>query len=376
MVALRCLERQQALGTLINNEDMMSYTKNVLTPLALGLALTLNAEGVSAARDYIHIVGSSTLAPLSKAVAEQLAKGSKKSPGLKSPWLESTGTKGGLQLFCEGEGDDFADITNTARRMTRKEWQQCQTNGVRDIIEVAVGRDALVLAQSKKNPPMKLTRRDIYLSLTRMVPDAATKTTKPNPNKNWKQINAALPDRKIAYVGPPANAGLREVFRDLLLEPGCDGFPWLKAQANKNSNDYKRACQDVRSDGTYLDVAVNDPTTVRELTTNEAAIGLMNFGFFNAQKDKLAALEVDGVTPSESTVSSATYPLTGTLYFYVKKSHVGKIPGLAKFIEEFTSEKAFGDKGYLVAKGLIPLAKVDRKVSTDIAKLLAPAFAP
>ncbi len=354
----------------------MSYSKIFLTPLALGLALTLHAEGVSAARDYIHIVGSSTLAPFSKAVAEQLAKGSKKSPGLKSPWLESTGTKGGIQLFCEGEGDDFADIANAARRMTRKEWEQCQNNGVRDIIEVAVGRDALVLAQSKNSPEMKLTRRDVYLSLSRMVPDALTKTTKPNTNKNWKQINSVFPDRKISYVGPPANAGLREVFRDLLLEPGCDGFPWLKTQANKNSNDYKRACQDVRTDGTYLDVAVNDPTTVRELTTNPAAIGLMNFGFFKEQKDKLAALEVDGVTPTEATVSSATYPLSGTLYFYVKKSHVAKIPGLQKFIDEFTSEKAFGDKGYLLSKGLIPLNKVDRKVSTDIAKLLAPAFAP
>lgn len=354
----------------------MKFSKTFLTPLGLGLALTLNAEGVSAARDYIHIVGSSTLAPFSKAVAEQLAKGSKKAPGLKSPWLESTGTRGGLQLFCEGEGADFADIANSARRMTKKEWQECQSHGVRDIVEVAVGRDALVFAQSKKSQPMKLTRRDIYLAMTRMVPDDLKKTTSPNQFRSWKQINSALPERKIEFVGPPANSGLRELFRDAVLEPGCDGFPWLRAKANSNSQDYKRACQDTRNDRTYLDVAVNDPTTVRELTVNEAAVGLMNFAFFTQQSDKLAALEVDGVTPSLKTVASATYPLANTLYFYVKKSHVGRIPGLSKFIEEFTSERAFGDKGYLVPKGLIPLDKVDRKVSTDITKLLAPAFAP
>lgn len=354
----------------------MSYIKNFLTPWALGAMLTLSATGAYAKRDYIHIVGSSTVAPLSKSVAEQLAKGSKKSPGLKSPWLESTGTKGGLQLFCEGEGDDFADIANAARRMTKKEWKQCQDNGVRDIIEVAVGRDALVLAQSKNSPPMKVTRRDVYFALTRMVPDSQKKATSPNLNKSWKQINAGFPDRKIEFVGPAANSGLRELFREMVLEPGCDGFPWLRAKANTNDTEYKRACQDVRNDKAYLDMAVNDPSAVRELTVNEAAMGLMNFRFFTQNHDKLAALEVDGVTPSLETVSSATYPLANTLYFYVKKGHVNKIPGLSKFIEEFTDERAFGDKGYLVPKGLIPLAKVDRKVSTDIAKLLAPAFAP
>ncbi len=354
----------------------MSYKKTLLSPVFLGAALTLSGAPAWAARDYIHIVGSSSLAPFSKAVAEQLAKGSKKSPGLKSPWLESTGTTGGIQLFCEGEGQDHADIANAARRMTKREYDQCQKNGVRDIIEVAIGRDALVFAQSKKSPPMKLTNRDVYFALSRMVPDPKTKTVVPNPNKNWRQINASFPDRKIAFVGPPANAGLREIFRDFILEGVCDGFPWLKSQASANTNDYKKACRDVRSDNTYLDVAINDPTTVRELTSNEPAIGMMNYRFYSDNADKLVALEVDNAKPTDQTVASGTYPLSTTMYFYVKKSHVGRIPGLDRFIQEFTSEKAFGEKGYLTGKGLIPLTKVDRKVSTDITKLLAPAYAP
>ncbi|MFO1418258.1 MAG: substrate-binding domain-containing protein [Methylotetracoccus sp.] len=354
----------------------MKKGRTLASAIALASAYVVGAPQAEA-RDYIHIVGSSTVYPFSKAVSDQLEKSSgKKGPKFKAPWLESTGTKGGIQLFCEGDGEAYADIVNTARRMTRKEFDQCQANGVRDIVEVAVGHDAIVFAQSKKSPAMRLTRRDVYLAVSRMIPDSATKTVAPNRNKTWKQVNGALPDRKIAVIGPPGNAGFSEIFREAVLEPGCDAFPWLAAKRNTNSTDYKRACQDVRSDEGYDEAAINDERIVRELTVNEPAIALMPFSLFAQHQDKLDALEVDGVVPSSTNVASEQYPLSGTLYFYIKKSHVDYIPSLGKFVQEFTNEKAFGEKGYLVQKGLIPLTKEDRKVATDIVKLMAPMSAP
>jgi len=350
----------------------MKNVEKLLSCLALGGALILSVQPASA-RDYIHIVGSANVYPFSKAVGEQLSKG--KGAKFKVPWLESTGTKGGIQLFCEGDGEAFADIVNSARRMTRKEFEQCQSNGVRDIVEVAVGRDAMVFAQSKKSPAISLTRRDAYFALTRMVPDASKKIS-PNPNKTWKQVNAALPDRKIEVIGPPANSGLREVFRELVLESGCEGFPWLAAKRNANSAEYKKACQDVRSDDAYREAAVNDERIIRELSASESAIGLIPYSLVTQHKEKVDALEVDGVVPKKESIASGQYPLSNTLYFYVKKSHVNTIPGLAKYIQEFTNENAFGDKGYLAGKGLIPLSKEDRKVATGIVKTLAPMSAP
>ena len=348
---------------------------------ALGAALALCTQGAMA-RDYIHIVGSSTVAPFSKAVAEQLGtggteklgkKGTKKAvAGLKSPWLESTGTKGGIQLFCESNSEDSVDIVNAVRRMTKREYEQCRNNGVNEIVEIAIGRDAMVFAQSAKSPAMNLTRRDLYNALSRMIPSTDRKL-RLNTNKTWKQINAALPDRKIEVIGPPANSGFREIFQDMVLEPGCDGFPWLSAQRATMTQDYKKACQDVRTDQAYIQVTVNDDLVVRELVGNDHALGLVSYSLYLRNKDKLSALEIDGVAPKSDTITSELYPLSGELYIYVKKSHLDYIPGLARFIQEFTSERAFGDKGYLVVKnGLIPLAQVDRKVSTDIAKTFAP----
>jgi phosphate transport system substrate-binding protein len=357
---------------------MMKNASYLASALTLGAALLMNAPQAEA-RDYIHIVGSGTVYPFSRAVSEQLEKGGgkkDKGPKFKAPWLESTGTKGGIQLFCEGDGEAYADIVNTARRMSRKEFDQCQNNGVRDIIEVAVGHDAIAFAQSKKSPAMKLTRRDVYFALSRTIPDQTTKTTAPNRNKSWKQVSAALPDRKIEVIGPPGNAGFSELLREIVLETGCDGFPWLAAKRNSNSTDYKRACQDVRNDEGYDEAAINDERIVRELTVNETAIALMPFSLYAQYQDKLDALEIDGLVPKAENVASEQYPLSSTLYFYVKKSHVDYIPGLPKFIQEFTNERAFGDKGYLTTKGLIPLTAADRKVATDIVKTLAPMAAP
>jgi len=356
----------------------------ILKIAVLGSALALSAEG-AAARDYIHIVGSSVVAPFSKAVAEQLAtggtekvgkKGTKKVAGLKSPWLESTGTKGGIQLFCESNAEESVDIVNAVRRMTKREYEQCRNNGVTEIVEIAIGRDAMVFAQSKKSPAMSLTRRDLYNALSRMIPTTDRKL-RLNTSKTWKQINGALPDRKIEVIGPPANSGFREIFQDMVLEPGCDGFPWLSAQRATMTQDYKKACQDVRTDQAYLQVTVNDSLVVRELVGNDHVLGLVAYSLYLRNDDKLAALEIDGVVPKSETITSEQYPLSGELYIYLKKSHADYIPGLSRFAQEFTSEQAFGDRGYLVLKnGLIPLAQVDRKVSSDIAKTLAVMSAP
>ena len=341
-----------------------------------GSAFALCAHS-AAARDYIHIVGSSTVAPFAKSVGEQLGtKGTKKVPPLKSPWLESTGTKGGIQLFCESNGTDSVDIANAVRRMTRKEYEQCRDNGVTEIVEIAIGRDAMVFAQSNKAPAMSLTRRDLYNALSRMIP-TTDKKLRINTNKTWKQVSGALPNRQIEVIGPPANSGFREIFQDMVLEPGCDGFPWLSAQRANMTQDYKKACQDIRGDQAYVQVTVNDDLVARELAGNEHALGLVSYSLYLRNKDRLAALDIDGVTPKGDTITSEQYPLSGELYIYVKKSHADYIPGLARFVQEFASERAFGDKGYLVQKnGLIPLDVVDRKVSTDIAKTMAVMAAP
>jgi phosphate transport system substrate-binding protein len=329
--------------------------------------IALAAEG---GRDYISIVGSSTVYPFATVVAEQLGKSGK----VKTPKVESTGTGGGIKLFCGGVGVQHPDVANASRAMKKSELEACQKSGVTDIVEVKFGFDGIVLAQSKKTKSkFELTRKDIYLALAKRVPDPAnpaSETLVENPYKNWNEINPKFPASKIEVLGPPPTSGTRDAFAELALEGGCQGFDWIKSKKDSDSAWFKNVCMTVREDGAYIEAGENDNLIVQKLENNPAALGVFGYSYLEQNADKIGAATVDGVTPSYDSISSGKYPVSRPLFFYVKKAHIGMIPGLEAYIAEFTSEKAWGDEGYLADKGLIPLLAKDRKTSAANAKAL------
>jgi phosphate transport system substrate-binding protein len=328
---------------------------------------TALAEG---GRDYISVVGSSTVYPFSTVVAEQLGKGGK----YKTPKVESTGTGGGIKLFCGGVGVQHPDVANASRAMKKSELEACQKAGVTDIVEVKIGFDGIVLAQSKKSKQkFELTRKDIYLALAKRVPDPSKpETLVENPYKNWNEINPKLPASKIEVLGPPPTSGTRDAFAELALEGGCQTFDWIKAKKDADAAWFKNVCMTVREDGAYVEAGENDNLIVQKLENNPSALGVFGYSYLEQNGDKVGAAMVDGVTATYETISAGKYPISRPLFFYVKKAHVGVIPGLEAFIAEFTSEKAWGDEGYLADKGLIPLPDKDRKASAASAKALKP----
>jgi phosphate transport system substrate-binding protein len=322
-----------------------------------------------AARDSIDIVGSSTVYPFTTTVAEQFGRAGR----FKTPKVESTGTGGGLKLFCNGVGPQFPDIANASRRIKASELQTCAQNGVKDVVEIKVGYDGIVMAENKSGPALNITRKDVYLALAKQVPDPANPTTLiANPFKTWKDLNKALPAEKIEVLGPPPTSGTRDSFAELYLEAGCRSFAWLNALRDQDEARFKRACTTLREDGAYIEAGENDNLIVQKLAANPAAVGIFGYSFLEENLDKLKGAVVDGVSPTFETVASGKYPASRPLFIYVKKAHVGVIPGINEFIAEYTSEKALGEDGYLAEKGLIPPAKGEiEKIRAD-AKSLKP----
>lgn len=336
-------------------------------------ALVFAAQASAAGRDSISIVGSSTVYPFSTVVAEQLGRAGK----FKTPKVESTGTGGGIKLFCSGVGVDFPDIANASRRMKKTEFEACQKAGVKEIAEVKIGYDGIVLAHSKKSKGIELTRKEIFMALAKKVPDPSCKKDcdgklVDNPYKTWSEVNSKLPKTKIEVLGPPPTSGTRDAFAELALEGGCQAFPWIKALKEKDEAAYKSTCQTVREDGAYVEAGENDNLIVQKLEANPNAIGIFGFSFLDQNTDKVAAERIDGADPSFETIADGKYSISRPLYFYVKKAHVGMIPGIDAYIGEFTSEKASGSEGYLADKGLIPLPDAERKAVAEDAKKLKP----
>jgi phosphate transport system substrate-binding protein len=341
--------------------------------LALGAAVTVGILGGQAhgagGRDTISVVGSSTVYPFATVVAERFGKAGK----FKTPKVESTGTGGGIKLFCGGVGVEYPDIVNASRRMKKTEFATCKKFGVKDIVEVKIGYDGIVLAQSKKAKPMALTRKEIYLALAKRVPDPTCPDCDKlvaNPYKTWKQINPALPDTKIEVLGPPPTSGTRDAFAEMALEGGCQAFSWIKAWKERDESEYKSICQTVREDGAYVEAGENDNLIVQKLASNPNALGVFGFSFLDQNADTVAAASIDGVEASYDNISSGEYPISRPLYFYVKKAHVGVIPGIEGYIAEFVSDKALGGEGYLTEKGLIPLPKEEREEVVEAATKL------
>jgi phosphate transport system substrate-binding protein len=333
-------------------------TKQFLLSLAaVGLALAGTAQAQSS-RDYINIVGSSTVYPFTTAVAEHFGRAGQ----FKTPKVESTGTGGGLKLFCNGVGVQHPDIANASRRIKRSELDTCAKNGVKDIVEIKVGYDGIVLAHSKKAANMRLTRKDIFLALAKQVPNAANpQTLVANPYKTWKDVNASLPATKIEVLGPPPTSGTRDAFAELVMESGCSAYPWIKTLKDVDEGRYKRICQSLREDGAYIEAGENDNLIVQKLEANPAALGIFGYSYLEENEDKLAGSVLEGVGPVFETIASGKYPASRPLFIYVKKAHVGVIPGIKEFVAEYVSDKALGPDGYLAEKGLIPPSDAERR---------------
>ena len=347
-------------------EDNM-FKKMVVLTVALMLATSLNSVFAESARDYISIVGSSTVYPFATVVAEQFGKTTQ----FKTPKIESTGSGGGFKLFCAGIGVEHPDITNASRAIKSSECENCAQNGVTDIVEVKIGYDGIVIANSKKTAPMKLTRKDIFLALAKEVPDkSGAEKLIPNPYKTWKDVNSSLPDTKIEVLGPPPTSGTRDAFVELAMEGGGKKFGWIKALKDSDKNKYKAVCHTIREDGAYIEAGENDNLIVQKLDANPDALGIFGFSFLDQNTDKIQGSFVDGVQPTFEAIASGDYPVSRPLFFYVKKAHVSAIPGMKEYLKEFTSEKAWGEDGYLSERGLIPMPEAERETYAKAVKEL------
>jgi phosphate transport system substrate-binding protein len=330
--------------------------KSLLITLALLLAVSVGSA--YAARDYISIVGSSTVYPFATVVAEQFGK----TTAFKTPKIESTGSGGGLKLFCAGVGVEHPDITNASRRIKKSEVDKCAANGIKDVIEIKIGYDGIVMANSKKATAFKLTRKDIFLALAAKVPDPKGGTNLvENPYRTWKDVNPSLPAVKIEVLGPPPTSGTRDAFLELAMEKGGQTFDWIKKMRKKDKKAYKMITHTIREDGAYIEAGENDNLIVQKLQANPSALGIFGFSFLDQNTDKIQGSYIEGTAPTFDNIADGKYPVSRPLFFYVKKAHVNVIPGMKEYLDEFTSEKAWGPDGYLPEKGMIPMPPAERK---------------
>ncbi len=345
----------------------MLHKTRLLRTAALAAAAVALGAGAAQARDQIRIVGSSTVFPFATAVAEQLGK----TTDFKTPVVESTGSGGGLKLFCAGVGVEHPDITNASRRIKASEVERCAKNGVKDVTEVKVGYDGIVLGNSRKSGQMKVTRREIFLALAKDIPDGKGGFMA-NPNMTWKDVNPALPATRIEVLGPPPTSGTRDAFAELALEGGCKSFKEITALKKSDKKKYKAVCHSVREDGAYVEAGENDNLIVQKLEANPTAFGVFGFSFLDQNTDKIQGSIVDGELPTFENIADGKYQVSRSLFFYVKNAHVRVIPGVQAYVNEFTAEKAWGPDGYLVDKGLIPLPEDKRKEWRDQALKFQP----
>jgi phosphate transport system substrate-binding protein len=343
--------------------------KKMLVASAAAAMVGLSTAAI--ARDYISIVGSSTVYPFATVVAEQFGKTTK----FKTPKIESTGSGGGLKLFCSGVGVEHPDITNASRRIKSSEVEKCAKNGINDIIEVKVGYDGIAIANSKKGPQFKMSRKDIFMALAKEIPDPNSPESGklvPNPYKTWQEVNSDLPNTKIEVLGPPPTSGTRDAFAELAMEGGCKKVGWIKAMKKQDKKKYKSICHTVREDGHYIEAGENDNLIVQKLAANPNALGIFGYSFLDQNSDSVQGSLIDGVSPTFENIAEGKYPVSRSLYFYVKKAHVGKIPGIKEYLDEFTSEKTWGEDGYLADRGLIPMPEQERKSFKSAADNLTP----
>ena len=315
------------------------------------------------ARDTISIVGSSTVYPFATVVAERF--GTK--TDFPTPKLESTGSGGGLKLFCQGIGTQHPDITNASRRMKPSEFELCGSNGVEGITEFRIGSDGIVIASSQKAENLELTLEHLFLALGKQVPSPQDPSKLvANPYKTWNEVDSSLPNKPIRVMGPPPTSGTRDSFNELALQGGCEDLP---AVANMSEDDMESVCQSVREDGVFIEAGENDNLIVQKLIDDTTLYGVFGYSFLEENADRLQAATLNGVEPTNENIASDKYPVARSLFFYVKKAHVGVVPGIPEYVQEFTSGAAMGPNGYLKDVGLIvptrdALMKLQEKAET------------
>ena len=322
--------------------------------------------GSAHARDQIQIVGSSTVFPFATSVAEKFGQ----KTSFATPVVESTGSGGGMKLFCAGVGGNTPDVTNASRRIKEKEFKKCLENGVTPV-EVKIGFDGIVLANSKSGPKIDLTLKQVFMALAKQVPDAQGKLID-NPYQKWSDIDPSLPDVKIEVLGPPPTSGTRDAFVELAMEGGAKKFDSLKTLHKEDKKAFKKISHAVREDGAYVEAGENDNLIIQKLEANGNALGIFGFSFLDSNSDKVQGATIGGVAPEFDNISSGSYPISRSLFFYVKKEHVGVVSGIEEYVAEFTAESTWGSDGYLADKGLIPLPKADREAISQSANAMTP----
>lgn len=318
-----------------------------MKPLAfstIGLAAVMAASVSTAhARDQVRIVGSSTVFPFASYVAEELGATTK----WPTPVIESTGSGGGAKLFCDSNDMNSPDITNASRRMKPSEFERCQENGVTDVTEALIGFDGIAFAQSNENGPINLTREQIAMALLEKVPVDGKLVD--NPYKKWSDIDSSLPDREIRVYGAPTTSGTRDAFDEMVLEATTEEMEAYGGEGYTN----------IRKDGVYIDSGENDNLIVQKLTKDTDAFGYFGYSFLEENADKLIGASIDGVKPEPEAIGSGEYPVSRSLWFYVKNSHADEVPAMADYVELFMSDKMISDLGYLKGIGLIPLPQAE-----------------
>ncbi|ASJ74485.1 substrate-binding domain-containing protein [Granulosicoccus antarcticus] len=325
------------------------------TALLVGSAVLATAfAGNAVARDGISVVGSSTVYPFATVVAERFGK----TTDFNTPKIESTGSGGGLKLFCSGIGVETPDITNSSRRMKTSEYEMCQKNGVTDVVEVLIGYDGIAVANSINAQQLDMGAKELYLALAKMVPNPdGSESLVENPYKQWADINPALPAIDIEVLGPPPTSGTRDAFAELAMEGGCGQFEFIE---NMEKDEFQATCHTMREDGAYIEAGENDNLIVQKLEANPDALGIFGFSFLEQNSDKVQSSIIDGHIADFDSIASGDYGISRPLYFYVKAQHIGTVPGIEEYLAEFTSEQAWGEDGYLADKGMIPLGDEQR----------------
>jgi phosphate transport system substrate-binding protein len=323
-----------------------------LSSLALA-ACGGSGGGAGGARDYVTSVGSSTVYPFATAVAEKAAEQTGK-----APVIESTGTGGGMKLFCGGVGAEHPDVANASRRMKASEYETCKAAGVTDIVEIQVGIDGIAFAEASEGPNMTLTPEDVYKAL------AANPFGKPQTARNWNDVNPALPAIPILVYGPPSTSGTRDALKELILEAGCKTDEATNALKDSDKDKFEATCHDIRDDGAYVEQGENDNLIVQKIAQNPKAIGIFGYSFLEENADKLKGIPMSGVAPTYEAISDFSYPGARPLYIYVKKAHVDVIKGLKEYVTEWT--KAWGPDGYLKEKGMVISPEDVRAKNADV----------
>ncbi len=326
--------------------------KTAACALLLAGLVALPMAAAARSRDYVSVVGSSTVYPFTTTVAEQFGRATR----FRTPKVESTGTGGGIKLFCGGGGIQHPDAVNASRPIKQSEIDACAKAGVRDIIEVKVGYDGIVVAGSKKGKPPGLSRQQLYLALARRVPDPAREGAFiDNPYRTWNQIDPALPDHRIEVLGPPPTSGTRDAFLELVMEPGCSAHAFIRELKTRDEQQFRQLCHAVRADGAYIEAGENDNLIVQKLQASPRALGIFGFSFLEENISQIQGAAIDGVAPTFQDIAASRYPVSRPLYLYVKGAHMGVIPGLREFVLEYVSARAAGEEGYLSERGLVPL---------------------